>query len=140
MANITFNATLLIYLIATLGYTIYLVDRKPIVKSISFFSLGLGLLSHTITICLRSMETGHGPDENDPVDAYPTIEDLSRCHYDVAGTMATGAVWSHQEFHRCRDPIHRHALDYGGRKRWAGTFGSICGCGVSGNIFSARLC
>ena len=61
MANITFNATLLIYLIATLGYAIYLVDRKPVVKSISFFSLGLGLLSHTITICLRSMETGHGP-------------------------------------------------------------------------------
>ena len=61
MANITFNSTLIIYLIAALGYTIYLVYRTPLVKSISFFSLGLGLLSHTVAICLRSMETGHGP-------------------------------------------------------------------------------
>ena len=30
-------------------------------QSISFFSLGLGLFFHTVTICLRSMETGHGP-------------------------------------------------------------------------------
>ena len=61
MENITFNITLLIYLISTLGYTLYLGYRNPLVKSISFYSLVLGLFSHTTTIFIRSIETGHGP-------------------------------------------------------------------------------
>ena len=61
MANITFNTALLSYLVSALGYTLYLVYRKSAVKLISAFSLGLGLLSHTVTICLRSIDTGHGP-------------------------------------------------------------------------------
>ena len=61
MANITFNTALLSYLVSALGYTLYLVYRKSVVKLISAFSLGLGLLSHTVTICLRSIDTGHGP-------------------------------------------------------------------------------
>ena len=61
MVNIIFNTTLLVYLISALGYSLYLVYRTPLVKSISFVSLGIGLFFHTITICLRSVETGHGP-------------------------------------------------------------------------------
>jgi cytochrome c-type biogenesis protein CcsB len=61
MANITFNISLFIYLFAALGYSLYLVYRRPLVKSLSFFSLGVGLLFHTVNISLRSMETGHGP-------------------------------------------------------------------------------
>ncbi|SVC06961.1 uncharacterized protein METZ01_LOCUS259815, partial [marine metagenome] len=61
MANITFNITLAIYFISTLGYTFYLVHRKPLVKLISFYSLGSGLFVHSIAIYLRSVETGHGP-------------------------------------------------------------------------------
>ena len=61
MANITFNTALLSYLVSALGYTLYLVYRNSLVKLISIFSLGLGLFSHTITICLRSVDTGHGP-------------------------------------------------------------------------------
>ncbi len=61
MTNITFNITLVMYFISTLGHTLYLVHRKPLVKSISFYSLGLGLFVHSIAIFLRSSETGHGP-------------------------------------------------------------------------------
>ena len=61
MANITFNIALLIYLVSALGYSLYLVYRKPVVNLVSAFSLGLGLFSHTITIGLRSIDTGHGP-------------------------------------------------------------------------------
>ena len=49
------------YFISTLGHTLYLIHRKPLVKSISFYSLGLGLFVHSIAICIRSAETGHGP-------------------------------------------------------------------------------
>ena len=61
MGNATFNFTLFAYLIAALGYTLYLVYRKPMINLISAFLLGLGLLSHTIAIGLRSIDTGHGP-------------------------------------------------------------------------------
>ena len=61
MANIIFNIALLSYFISALGYTFYLVYRESIVNLISAFALGLGLISHTITIGLRSAETGHGP-------------------------------------------------------------------------------
>ena len=61
MGNATFNIALLSYLVASLGYTLYLVYRKPLVKIVSAISLGLGLSSHTITIGLRSIDTGHGP-------------------------------------------------------------------------------
>lgn len=61
MANITFNISLFSYLISALGYTFYLVYRESVVNLISALSLGLGLLSHSITIGLRTIETGHGP-------------------------------------------------------------------------------
>ena len=61
MANITFNIALLSYLISALGYTFYLVYREPAVNLLSAVSLGIGLASHTVTIALRSIETGHGP-------------------------------------------------------------------------------
>ena len=61
MANIAFNVALLSYLISALGYTFYLVYRESVVNLISAVSLGMGLFSHTTTIVLRSVETGHGP-------------------------------------------------------------------------------
>ena len=61
MVNITFNAALISYLLSGLGYTLYLVFRNSVVKQISVYLLGLGLFSHTVTISLRSFDTGHGP-------------------------------------------------------------------------------
>ena len=61
MGNATFNFALFAYLVSALGYTLYLVYRKSIVNVVSALSLGLGLLSHTITIGLRAIDTGHGP-------------------------------------------------------------------------------
>ena len=61
MGNASFNIALLSYFVAALGYTLYLVYRKSLVNLISAFSLGLGLFSHTVTIGLRSINTGHGP-------------------------------------------------------------------------------
>ena len=61
MGNTAFNIALLSYFLAALGYTLYLVYRKSLVNLVSAFSLGLGLFSHTITIGLRSVDTGHGP-------------------------------------------------------------------------------
>ena len=61
MGNITFNIALLSYLVAALGYSLYLVYRKPAVNLVSAVALGAGLLAHSAAIGLRSMETGHGP-------------------------------------------------------------------------------
>ena len=61
MGNIAFNIALLSYLVSALGYTLYLVYRRPMVNLISAIALGLGLFTQTIAIGLRSMETGHGP-------------------------------------------------------------------------------
>lgn len=61
MGNIAFNIALLSYLVSALGYTLYLVYRRPMVNLISATALGLGLFSQTIAIGLRSVETGHGP-------------------------------------------------------------------------------
>jgi len=61
MEKIAFNISLFSYLSASLGYFIYLVYRKPVVSTIATVSVGAGLLSHTVWLGLRSMETGHGP-------------------------------------------------------------------------------
>ena len=61
MVNIIFNAALICYLFSGLGYTLYLVFRNTMVKQFSIYLLGLGLFSHTVTIGLRSVETGHVP-------------------------------------------------------------------------------
>ena len=61
MGNTTLNIALLSYLVSGLGYTLYLVYRRSMINFVSAISLGLGLITHTITIGLRSIDTGHGP-------------------------------------------------------------------------------
>ena len=61
MGNVAFNIALLSYLVAALGYSLYLVYRKPSVNLMSATVLGAGLLANSVSIGLRSAETGHGP-------------------------------------------------------------------------------
>ena len=61
MGKITFNIALMSYLAASLGYFVYLVYRQPIVLRLAAIAVGVGLLSHTAMIGIRSSETGHGP-------------------------------------------------------------------------------
>lgn len=49
------------YFLASLGYFVYLVYRRPLVSKLATGTVLVGLLSHTLIIGLRSQETGHGP-------------------------------------------------------------------------------
>ena len=77
-------------------------------------------------------------DDVEKITQYPTVKDLSCSHYDLAGAMATGAVWSDRDIHRCR--IRRHGFDRRPRNGCSGTANSICDCGVFLNLFSTRVC
>jgi len=61
MDKISFNVALFSYLIASLGYFVYLVYRRPLVATLSGWAVALGLISQTISIGLHSAITGHGP-------------------------------------------------------------------------------
>ena len=61
MDKISFSVALFSYLAASLGYFVYLVYRRPLVSSLSGGAVGLGLISHTVSIGLHSAITGHGP-------------------------------------------------------------------------------
>ena len=61
MDKISFNVALFSYLIASLGYFVYLVYRRPLVATLSGWAVALGLIFQTISIGLHSAITGHGP-------------------------------------------------------------------------------
>ena len=61
MEKISFNTALFAYLTASLAYIVYLVYRRQTVSTLGGVAVGIGLLSHTAMIGLRSSITGHGP-------------------------------------------------------------------------------
>ena len=61
MDKISFNIALLSYLVASLGYFVYLVYRRPFVSTLAGGMVAMGLVSQTISIGIRSSLTGHGP-------------------------------------------------------------------------------
>lgn len=61
MDKISFNLALFSYLLASMGYFIYLVYRRPLVSTLASGTVAMGLLFQTIAIGIRSSQTGHGP-------------------------------------------------------------------------------
>jgi cytochrome c-type biogenesis protein CcsB len=61
MDKISFNLSLVSYLMASLGYFVYLAYRRPLVSTFAGGMVALGLICQTITIGIRSSQTGHGP-------------------------------------------------------------------------------
>ena len=61
MDKISFNIALLSYLVASLGYFVYLVYRRPFISTLAGGMVAMGLVSQTISIGIRSSLTGHGP-------------------------------------------------------------------------------
>lgn len=61
MGKLSFNIALISYLTASLEYFLYLVYRRPIISTLATVTVGVGLLSHTVIMGLRSSQTGHGP-------------------------------------------------------------------------------
>ncbi|MFQ5584882.1 MAG: inner membrane protein YpjD [Calditrichia bacterium] len=61
MIKILFNISIFSYFAASLEYFVYLVYRRTIVSTIANVTVGVGLLTHTAWVTLRSIETGHGP-------------------------------------------------------------------------------
>ena len=61
MDKISFNIALFSYLLASLGYFVYLVYRRPLVSTLASGTVGFGLISQTFSIAIRSSQTGHGP-------------------------------------------------------------------------------
>ena len=61
METMIFNLILTSYLLASIGYFIFLIHRKYWVSLASIGLVGTGLLVHTLFIGLRSTKTGHGP-------------------------------------------------------------------------------
>lgn len=61
MDKISFNLSLLSYLMASLGYFAYLAYRRPLVATLAGWAVAFGLLCQTVTIGIRSSQTGHGP-------------------------------------------------------------------------------
>ena len=61
MDKISFNIALFSYLLASLGYFVYLVFRRPLVSTLAGGTVALGLISQTVSIGIRSSQTGHGP-------------------------------------------------------------------------------
>ena len=61
MDKISFNLSLFSYLLASLGYFVYLAYRRPLVSTVAGWAVGFGLICQTVTIGIRSSQTGHGP-------------------------------------------------------------------------------
>ena len=61
MDKVSFNLSLLSYLVASLGYFVYLAYRRPLVSTFAGWMVAIGLLCQTLTIGIRSSQTGHGP-------------------------------------------------------------------------------
>jgi len=61
MDKIWFNVALFSYFLASLGYFVYLVYRRPAVATLSGVVVAIGLFSQTISIGVHSAITGHGP-------------------------------------------------------------------------------
>ncbi len=61
MVKLSLNIALITYLLASLMYFVYLVHRRPLLSILASIMVGAGLVSHTTTIWLRAVETGHGP-------------------------------------------------------------------------------
>ncbi|MBI5428464.1 MAG: cytochrome c biogenesis protein CcsA [Nitrospinae bacterium] len=61
MGKVSINIALISYLAASLEYFVFLAYRKPIVQTLAGFTVALGLVFHTMTIGIRSSQTGHGP-------------------------------------------------------------------------------
>ena len=61
MDKISFNLSLLSYLMASLAYFVFLAYRRTLVSTIARWTVVFGLLCQTITIGVRSSQTGHGP-------------------------------------------------------------------------------
>ena len=74
MDKISFNLSLLSYLMASLGYFVYLAYRRPIVSTLAGWTVAFGLLCQTVTIGVRSSMTGHGGIFG-PLHTYGALED-----------------------------------------------------------------
>ena len=61
MDKVSFNIALFSYLLASLGYFVYLVYRRPLVATLSGGMVALGWIFLTVSIGIRSSLTGHGP-------------------------------------------------------------------------------
>ncbi|MBT5029164.1 MAG: cytochrome c biogenesis protein CcsA [Nitrospinaceae bacterium] len=61
MDKISFNLSLFSYLVASVGYFIYLAYRRPLVSTCAGWAVAFGLFCQTVTIGIRSSQTGHGP-------------------------------------------------------------------------------
>ena len=61
MDKISFNLSLFSYLMASLAYFVFLAYRRPLVSTIASWTVAFGLLCQTVTIGVRSSQTGHGP-------------------------------------------------------------------------------
>ncbi len=61
MDKISFNLSLFSYLLASLGYFIFLAYRRTIVSILAGWTVAFGLICQTVTILIRSSATGHGP-------------------------------------------------------------------------------
>ncbi|SVD74099.1 uncharacterized protein METZ01_LOCUS426953, partial [marine metagenome] len=61
MDKISFNLSLVSYLMASLGYFVYLAYRRPLVSTLAGWTVVFGLVCQTVTIGIRSSQTGHGP-------------------------------------------------------------------------------
>ncbi|MBT5549737.1 MAG: cytochrome c biogenesis protein CcsA [Nitrospina sp.] len=61
MDKISFNLSLVSYLMASLGYFVYLAYRRPMVSTLAGWMVAFGLFCHTVSIGIRSSHTGHGP-------------------------------------------------------------------------------
>ncbi len=61
MDKISFNLSLFSYLVASVGYFVYLAYRRPLVSTLAGWAVAFGLVCHTVTIGIRSSQTGHGP-------------------------------------------------------------------------------
>ena len=61
MDKISFNLSLFSYLMASLGYFVYLAYRRPLVSTLSGWMVAFGLVCQTVTIGIRSSQPGHGP-------------------------------------------------------------------------------